>query len=132
MHCTRINNKGMTLIELMIVVAILGIISAIAIPAYTGYIQSARVQECQQEVASLALAQEEYFLENRSYFQGANVGALKTNSQSLWSPAESDINIRNCSYDIVAGATGITTSYVITATGINDLAGKGTMATKTK
>lgn len=54
-------NKGFTLIELMITIAILAIISTIAIPAYTGYIKTAKLAEAHNNIAALRIAQEEFF-----------------------------------------------------------------------
>lgn len=51
--------KGFTLIELMIVVAIIGILAAIAIPAYNNYTKKARFSEVVASVASIKTAVEQ-------------------------------------------------------------------------
>lgn len=84
----QLRSHGFTVIELMVVVAVLAAISAIAIPMYTGYIKSAYLQEARANIASLRLAEEEYFLENNVYFFGANVTELQTNSAGLWKVAK--------------------------------------------
>ena len=55
------NNKGFTLIELMIVVAIIGVLSAIAIPAYNDYTIRAKVSEAFVVVQPYKMKFEEYF-----------------------------------------------------------------------
>ena len=107
-------NTGFTLIELMIVIAILGIVTAIAIPAYNGYIASSRMTEAQNNIAAIRLAEEEYFLENNSYFEDATFDndALSTASGNLWTASKGDGNQVNFDYAVTASS-----SYTITARG---------------
>ena len=55
-----LHKKGFTLIELMIVVAIVGIIAAVAIPSYQDYIFRARRADAKAGLLNLQLAQEKY------------------------------------------------------------------------
>ena len=68
-------NSGFTLIEVLIVVAILGILMSIAVPAYTEYIVRAHRAAAQQFLLDVAQRQEQYLLDNRQYATVLGVGA---------------------------------------------------------
>lgn len=65
-------SKGFTLVEIMIVVAIIGIIIAIAVPAFLRARENSRGQACQENLSKIDGAKEQYALE----FKLANAGTV--------------------------------------------------------
>ena len=100
----KIKSKGFTLVELMITVGVIAIISAIAIPAYTGYIATGRKVEGQNNLEVLKSAQAEYYAENNTFFVGdTKAGTLVSSSGGLWAPSEADAD-RQFEYKVVINA----------------------------
>jgi type IV pilus assembly protein PilE len=60
-------DSGFTLVEVMIVIAILAILSAIAIPAYNGYMLESKRAAARSNAEPLRLALESYWLDNGTY-----------------------------------------------------------------
>lgn len=65
---------GFTLIEMMIVVAILGILAAIAIPQYTEYVRRSRITEATNGMNDFRTRMEQFFQDNRTYLAAGNCG----------------------------------------------------------
>lgn len=59
--------NGFTLIELMITVAIVGILSAIALPSYNGYVARGKITEAHSLLADYRIKLEQYYQDNRNY-----------------------------------------------------------------
>lgn len=95
-----LKNKGFTLIELMVVVAIVGILASIALPAYNESVRKSKRAEAAAAMANLALRFERCFTESNSY-TGTNC------------PAEGDQNTENDYYTVTV-ARGATT-YTLSA-----------------
>ncbi len=66
---------GMTLIELMIVVVVLGIIIAIGVPSYRGYITRANRVDATSALLRLAANQERFYMQNNTYASNAELAA---------------------------------------------------------
>ena len=69
--------KGFTLIELVIALAIIGIIAAIGVPQYIGYADNARVSQVKNNLRNIYLQQQEYYQKNNAYY---NTGVTCTDS----------------------------------------------------
>lgn len=71
------NNKGFTLVELMIVIAIIGILAAVGYPAYTNAVKKGNRADAIDSLLSLAGRMEEYYMNNDTY-AGATINAAGT------------------------------------------------------
>ena len=65
---------GFTLIELMITVAIIGILATIAYPSYTGYVTRAKRADGKAALLQVQLAEEKWRANHTSYGSSANIG----------------------------------------------------------
>ncbi len=70
--------KGFTLIELLIVVVIIGILAAIAIPKFANTKEKAYIASMKSDLRNLVTAQEAYFSDNNSTY-ASSTGAMGTN-----------------------------------------------------
>jgi type IV pilus assembly protein PilE len=97
-------SSGFTLIELMIVVAIIAILAAIALPMYRDYVTRSKLTEAQSLLSDYRTKMEQYFQDNRTYVStGTTCGApLPTSARNYFT------------YTCTGSATGFTA----TATGV--------------
>ena len=93
------DEKGFTLIELMIVIAIIGILAAIAIPQFSAYRARAFNGAAMSDLRNAATAQEAYFVDNQTYGTHTNLGS----------------DLIKTSENVTLTANGNATGYTITA-----------------
>jgi type IV pilus assembly protein PilA len=99
------NQKGFTLIELMIVVAIIAILAAIAISQYQDYVIRSQVSEGSSLADGVKTALGEY-VNNRGVFPASNSAAGLANSASIKGEYVSDVNVGTTTGQIIATYSG--------------------------
>ena len=121
MNCFRrkSDQSGFTMVELMVVVVIVGVLSAVAIPLYGKYIKNARVTEATSKIGEVVTASKAWAMENPDasgdpIWPSASGGIVDLTATDLFT------------YAITAGGGSDATSnaFTVTATG----AGGGKMA----
>ncbi len=98
--------RGVTLIELLITVAIMGILGSIAYPSYTTFVQQSNRAEAQKELLQLANLMEQYFSDHRTY----------TDELTDLGKSDDTYLTESGNYTMSASINGVGTTYTLTAT----------------
>jgi type IV pilus assembly protein PilE len=102
--------KGFTLIELMIAVAVVGILAMVALPSYNDYIRRANISEATAALATMRTKLELYYQDNRTFVGACAAGTV----------APLPVGLKNFT---VTCPTRTATAYTVQADGINSVAG---------
>jgi type IV pilus assembly protein PilE len=106
--------EGFTLIEIMVVVAIVAILAAVALPNYRDYVTRGKLVEATSGLSDARVRMEQYFQDNRAYAGGCVIAPN--------APPTGSIQVMQLKYFTLACAQ-TAAGYTVTATGINEMTG---------
>jgi type IV pilus assembly protein PilE len=109
------DQKGFTLIEVMIVVVIIAILAAVAIPNYQDYVTRGRITEAIAGLADARTKIEQYFQDNRAYPAGCVIQPT--------APGPTEVQLTSLKMFDLSCSNMSANTYTVTATGNQAMAG---------
>ncbi len=97
--------KGITLIELMVVIVIVGILAAIAVPVYTNYMQRARRADAKTALEQVRAAQEMFRAERGRYANNGDDGNALSLLQNNWGVPANPVGDYQLSFVVTSANT---------------------------
>ncbi len=114
MQCSKL--RGFTLIEVMITVAIIGILASVALPAYTDYLRRGQIPQAFTYLSDYRIKMEQYYQDNRNY----GTGTTCASAGGAWKDFVPQVSPRYFTFTCTLNTSGNGTAasgYVLTATG---------------
>lgn len=102
--------KGFTLIELMITVAVVGILAMVAFPSYTDYMRRSKLQEATSSLLTMRTKMEQYYQDQRTFVGACTAGTIVPIPAGL-------------KHFTITCPTRTLTQYTVQAAGIGDMDG---------
>ena len=109
---------GFTLIELMIVVAVVTILGSIAYPSYTRYVARSKRSDAQQLMQEISLKEGQYILDARQYTTALDSTGLNINRQG-WSCTPASCTNPNYTIAVAINMAATPPTYTITGTPVS-------------
>ena len=103
-------NRGFTLIEVMVTVAIIAILAAVALPQYSAYVRRAQITDAVNQLSDMRVRLERFYQDNRNYGSTAAVCGVPN-------PANTASFTFSCDWD-VGGTTQFFTARAVGAGGL--------------
>lgn len=125
----RSKKRGFTLIEMVVVVAIIAILGAIAVPAYQNYLMRSRRADAREMLQRVAAAQERFYTNRNQYTNdlttaaGLNLGT--TASEAGYYNIAVVVGAGNQSYTLTATPTGVQATDRCANLTVNNVGARG-------
>ncbi len=97
---------GFTLIELMIAVAIVGILTMVALPAYKDYVKRGKLTEAFNQLSACGVTMGQYYQDNRTYVSAPTCASTQNFTYAVSSPSATGYTL------VASGSTSVVSGFV--------------------
>lgn len=109
------NQKGFSLIELLVVVVIIGVVAALAIPAYQRGILAAEIRSAQTTLKAMSSSQAMFFSQNQRFARIGELNAINSNNLGSYDSGTQSLTRNKFTFLLVSDEAKLNEGYTITA-----------------